>query len=1370
MNLKRIKKFIPKVVEKNDLSKTVTSHLPTNKITEKCTKVLSPGLLNIESEPINAYFKNNKVVHQYYLKVTKENVATLQELLEEDRVLKPLDEHIGHAFKFAERIQELLVYISTSCPFTESGNKKWAPATCHEKNNKLYIDASRSKQIEVNNIKKHVVKQITQKTDNTMLSSTERVISTDASGSKIRRNTKNDRIQRPLSRSKTNKVEAQPRKSKFSSNKNNHVSDCNANVKNIALSKNSANVCLSCNECLFFANHDACVVKYLKDMQKLKKAKSVKQKEKIEWKPTGWIFKTVGLKWIPTSRTFNLVGKMVPPSKNMSTIVVPPGKILTTIVIPVDEPCPKLSFRYSKARESLSRSFSNFDIHPFNLHDFADISSTSSAVTYTSVYTDSEPGRVFCGAGEELSDGGSPRVIVYGYDGLPMLPPHDPDFVPEPIYLEYIPLEEEHILLAEEQPLPPVVSPTTELPRYVAESDLKEDPEEYKDDETEDGPVDYPMDGGDDEDDDDGDSSGDNTDDEDKEEEEHLALADSTVVIPTDELIAPPEGTKPVIPPPSTDTATTGARITVQLQVAISLPPEAEVERLLAMPNPSPLPLASLSPPSAGECLARCTAPAVLPSPPLPPPLHMPPPITRRDDVPETEMLPRKRLCLSTLGFRYEDLYALLVDAQDGRTRISQRVVVDSQRVDLLMEDRIAHQVTIQIVKDEAYAAQIAETLRVMGDIRREMGDMQAELLALRGQPRRAGQTEGDARVTNHQDAPRDADRPSTLPNNTNPNNMTPESVQAMIDQALFRNSTNEDGSHSSHEDNRRNVQNARPCYYADFMKCQPLNFKGTEGVVKFATCTLLDAALTWRNGQIRSLSLDAYSMTWEVKFATCTLLDAALTWRNGQIRSLGLDAYSMTWEVLKNKMTNKYCPQGEIKKLEINLWNLKVRRSCTVGICPSAPSAIFITMARVPRSATSVTRLPDNIYGSVKASKPKTLDETIELTNDLMDQKLCTYAERQSNNKRKAEDSYRNNHGHQQQALKRQNVTRVYNMGIGEKKLYSGNLPKNNGTNPKGNGCFECGAIGNFKRDCPKLENKDGEKGNALGWVYAVKNAEKMGNASRDPDSNVVTGTFLLNNRYASILFNTGADRSFISIAFSSLIDIVPTLLGNSYDVELAYGKIAGEYMAKGCQIFLAQIIAKKEEDKSEGKQLKDVPVVRDYPEVFPKDLPGLPPTRPVEFQIDLIPRAALVMPFGLTNAPAVFMDLINWVCKPYSDKFVIVFIDDILIYSKNEKEHKEHLKAILELLKKEKLYAKFSKCEFWNPKVQFLGHVIDSRGIHVDLAKIEYIKDWASPKTPTKIRQFLGLAGYYRRFIEGFSKIAKSMTKLTQKGTKFD
>ncbi|GJV72399.1 hypothetical protein Tco_1492394 [Tanacetum coccineum] len=279
-------KFVPKVVEKNDLSKTVTSHLTTNKIIENCTKVLAPCLLKIKSEPINAYFKNNRDVHRDYLKVTNEHIGTLQELLEQARALKTLDENLVYACKFVEHIRELLVYVSASCPFTQSGNEKWAPTTSHKKNNKPYVDASSSKQIVVNDTKNHVRPSRRSK--------------------KNRSNTKNNRIKQPSRRSKKNKVEAQPRKSKSSSNKNIHISDCNANIKNVALSKNSENVCLSCNECLFSANHDACVVKYLKDVQKHKKAKYVKQKEKFEWKPTGRILKTICLKWIPTGRTVNL--------------------------------------------------------------------------------------------------------------------------------------------------------------------------------------------------------------------------------------------------------------------------------------------------------------------------------------------------------------------------------------------------------------------------------------------------------------------------------------------------------------------------------------------------------------------------------------------------------------------------------------------------------------------------------------------------------------------------------------------------------------------------------------------------------------------------------------------------------------------------------------------------------------------------------------------------------------------------------------------------------------------------------------------------------------------------------------------------------
>ncbi|GKB18423.1 hypothetical protein Tco_0852346 [Tanacetum coccineum] len=193
----------------------------------------------------------------------------------------------------------------------------WAPATSHRKNNKPYVDIPRTNQTVVNDIQKHAEKQDNQKTNNTLLPSIRRVSYTYASGSQTKSNTRNARIQRPLSRSEKNKVEAQLRKFKSSSNKNNHVLDCNANVKNVALSKNSENVCLSCNECLFSANNDACVVKYLNDVKKHKKAKSVIQKEKIQWKPSGKVFTTVRHRWKPTGRIFCMEGTMCPILKSL---------------------------------------------------------------------------------------------------------------------------------------------------------------------------------------------------------------------------------------------------------------------------------------------------------------------------------------------------------------------------------------------------------------------------------------------------------------------------------------------------------------------------------------------------------------------------------------------------------------------------------------------------------------------------------------------------------------------------------------------------------------------------------------------------------------------------------------------------------------------------------------------------------------------------------------------------------------------------------------------------------------------------------------------------------------------------------------------
>ncbi|GJS59194.1 putative reverse transcriptase domain-containing protein [Tanacetum coccineum] len=817
-------------------------------------------------------------------------------------------------------------------------------------------------------------------------------------------------------------------------------------------------------------------------------------------------------------------------------------------------------------------------------------------------------------------------------------------------------------------------------------------------------------------------------------------------------------------------------------------------------------------------------------------------------------------------------------------------------------------------------------------------------------------------------------------PNATTTTTVTEAQLQALIDQGVaaamaeaeasrVRNGYNSNGS------GPRPAQAVRECSYSEFLKCKPLDFKGTEGVVGLTR---------WFEKMESVFSISNCTASCQVKFATCTLQDDALTWWNAHVKTTTPEAaHAMPWATLKKMMTDKYCPRGEIKKIETEMWNLKVKGTDVVAYNRRFQQLALMCARMFPEEVDKIEKyiggLPDMILGSVKASKPKTMQEAIEFTTELMDEKTHAYAECQAKKKRKYDDLSKNNQNQQQQN-KRQNTGQAYTAGNSDRKPYAGSKPlcskcnynhegpcpprcnnckkvghlakdcrsrptnannnnhnnnnrNNNNNNQKGNGCYECGAQGHFKRNCPKLKNND------------------RGNQAGNDSDNVIADTFLLNNRYAYILFDTGADRSFVSTAFSSQIDITPSTLDHYYDVELAGGRIIGlntilrgctlnilnhpfnidlmpielgsfdaiigmdwlekyqaiimcaekivripwgnetlivhgdgsnqgykaclhiisytktqEYMLKGCPVFLENINTKETEDKSEKKRLEDVPIVQDFPNVFPEDLSGLPPTRQVEFQIDLIPGATpvarapyrltpskmkelseqlkelsdkgfirpssspwgapvlfvkkkdgsfrmcidyrelnkltvknhyplpriddlfdqlqgssvyskinlrsgyhqlrvreedipktafrthyghyefQVMPFGLTNVPAVFMDLMNRVCKPYLDKFIIVFIDDILIYSKNKQEHEEHLKLILELLKKEELYAKFSK------------------------SKIESIKDWASSKSPTEIRQFLGLARYYRRFIEGFSKIAKPMTKLTQKKVKFE
>jgi hypothetical protein len=145
------------------------------------------------------------------------------------------------------------------------------------------------------------------------------------------------------------------------------------------------------------------------------------------------------------------------------------------------------------------------------------------------------------------------------------------------------------------------------------------------------------------------------------------------------------------------------------------------------------------------------------------------------------------------------------------------------------------------------------------------------------------------------------------------------------------------------------------------------------------------------------------------------------------------------------------------------------------------------------------------------------------------------------------------------------------------------------------------------------------------------------------------------------------------------------------------------------------------------------------------------------------------LVMSFGLTNAPAHFMYLINSVFMLELDRFVVVFIDDILVYSKSTEDHEEHLRVVLQRRRDHQLYAKFSKCEFWISEVSFLGHVISSEGIAVDPSKVRFVLHWEPPKSVHQVRSFFGLAGYYRRFIPNFSKISKPITELLKKGTKY-
>ncbi|GJW75202.1 putative reverse transcriptase domain-containing protein [Tanacetum coccineum] len=427
----------------------------------------------------------------------------------------------------------------------------------------------------------------------------------------------------------------------------------------------------------------------------------------------------------------------------------------------------------------------------------------------------------------------------------------------------------------------------------------------------------------------------------------------------------------------------------------------------------------------------------------------------------------------------------------------------------------------------------------------------------------------------------------------------------------------------------------------------------------------------------VRRTKRTARELENQVKFATCTLHLVALTWWNTYVKTVGHDA------AYESHKIEKY-----------------------------------------------VGGLPDMIHGSVVASKPKTMQEVVEIATELMDKKIRTFAERQTERlilqglvKKKQHGGSKplcskcNYHHDGPCAPKCHKCNRVGHLAHDCRSPVNANTANNQrgtriGQKPT---CYECSAQGNFKRECPKLKNNN-NRGNPVGNVNAPAKVYAVGHARTNLDSNVVTGTFLQNNRYASILSNTCADRSFVSTVFSPQIDITPTAI-----------------------IMCAEKIVRK-------KRLEDVPIVRDFPDVFLEDLSGLPLTQQVEIQIYLIPSAAPIAqtPYRLApskrkelseqlkelsdkgfirpsslpwGAPVLFVKKKDGSLSPasstrggYSENGVQNSIWSLRVPSyaiwldertKNKKEYEEHLKAVLELLKKEKLYAKFSKCVFWIPKV---------------------------------------------------------------------